>query len=173
MEELLKEDISPNEVGTKVQSIEKLQLDLHRADEVCRAHGQRLTIRRKQVLSLLLQVDKAISAYELIDLFKSNFNRTLPPMSAYRILDFLESVNLGHKLNIANKYVACAHIGCDHSHELPQFLFCQQCQRVDELQGRNTSFTDLANSAEQTGYQLASPQIELNCICNSCLSTTK
>ncbi len=81
-----------------------------------------------------------------------------------------EEMQLAHRLNTANKYVACAHVGCNSSHVLPHFLICQKCSRVDELNNYTAnSLSDLENKAEQTGYQLTSPQIELNGICNKCL----
>ena len=90
-------------------------------------------------------------------------------MSAYRILDFLASVHLAHRLNTANKYVACAYIGCEHSHDLPQFIVCQECQRVDELSACSSNLVALTDEIKQTGYQLSSPQIELMGVCQSCV----
>ena len=101
-----------------------LQQSLQLAEQVCKENNSRLTKKRRQVLSVLLQADKAISAYELIDQFTVHFNIILSPMTAYRSLEFLENMQLAHRLNTANKYVACAHIGCDFSHELPHFLIC-------------------------------------------------
>ncbi len=140
---------------------------LEKAEQVCKKQDARLTDKRKQVLAILLEHEKAISAYDLIAVYEERYQKTLAPMSAYRILDFLESVNLAHKVNIANKYVACAHIGCEHD-DLPHFLFCEKCQRVDELPRQLSQITELTKNLEQTGYQLAKPQIELNCICHQC-----
>ncbi len=150
----------------------QLQERLQLAEQVCLEKYSRLTPIRKQVLTILLQTEKAISAYELMEEFERRFDRELVPMTAYRTLEFLESVHLAHRLNIANKYVACSHIGCDSSHEMPQFLVCQECLKVDELKSQlPNSLSQLTDKAELNGYQLNSPQIELNCICNACLST--
>ena len=51
-----------------------------------------------------------MSAYELVDYCKETYGVSPPPMSVYRILDFLQQERLVHKLNLANKYIACAHI---------------------------------------------------------------
>ncbi len=148
-----------------------LETQLKLAEQVCQEKYSRLTPIRKQVLTILLQTEKAISAYELMEQFEHRFDRELVPMTAYRTLEFLESVHLAHRLNIANKYVACSHIGCDFSHELPQFLVCQECLKVDELKSQlPNSFSQLTDKAQLSGYQLNSPQIELNCICTTCLS---
>jgi Fur family zinc uptake transcriptional regulator len=142
---------------------------IHLAEQLCQQQGKRLTSKRKQILALLLTQKKALSAYELIALFNEQTQSEISPMTVYRILAFHESVHLAHKINITNKYIACSHIGCGHSHELPQFLICERCQRVDELDNVSTNLTEISQQAEQIGYQLSSPQIELSCICNACL----
>lgn len=138
------------------------------AEHHCKVNGSRLTDKRKQVLSGLLQSEKALSAYELVDICKVQFNETLPAMSVYRILDFLQSEHLVHKLKLANKYVACAHITCDHAHAVPQFLICGQCQKVKEISISKTFITELQGNVERAGFNLVSSQIEMDCICADC-----
>ncbi|GAA0814834.1 transcriptional repressor [Colwellia sp. D2M02] len=144
------------------------QLRLTQAEDKCRQLGVQLTSKRKLVLTLLLQAGKAVSAYELIDLFKRNFQQSLPPMSVYRILEFLEQSQLIHRLHIANKYVACRHIKSTPEQTISQLLFCHQCQRVDEIELNQSHLAALDSNIKETGYQLLSSHIELNCICNSC-----
>jgi len=144
---------------------------LQKAQEICMANGSRLTTKRKQVLSILLRSEVAISAYDIINQFHLAFHESLAPMSAYRILKFLEQEHLVHRINISNKYVACSHIGKDHSHELPHFLFCEKCLRVEELEDKNEQNSQLRATIANTGYTLAASQVELSCICNHCLST--
>lgn len=148
----------------------QIQETIALAEQNCKTHGARLTPKRKLILQGLLQSEKALSAYELIDLCKKEFNESIPAMSAYRILDFLQEQGLAHKLNLANKYVACSHIDCDHSHEVSQFLICGQCQKVDEITLKKSTLAELQHNIELAGFSLASPQLEINCICNSCLT---
>lgn len=143
---------------------------LDHADQHCKSHGSRLTTKRKQVLSGLLQSNKALSAYELIDFCKVEFGESLPAMSMYRILAFLQDEHLVHKLNLANKYVACAHITCDHAHAVPQFLICSQCQKVEEISIPKTTIEELQENVENAGFHLVSPQIEMNCLCETCMA---
>jgi Fur family zinc uptake transcriptional regulator len=149
--------------------MENIQACLIQAEKTCRQQGLQLTTKRKLILTALLQVKKAISAYELIELLETQFKETLAPMSIYRILAFLEECHLVHKLNIANKYVACADIINEPPHATAQLFFCQLCQRVDEIKLDPIKVSDLDNKAKQFGYQLLSSHIELNCICNACL----
>ncbi len=149
--------------------MDPLQIQLKLAENNCHKRGIRLTIKRKQVLTILLQANKAISAYELMALFKNKFKQKLAPMSVYRVLNFFESIHLVHKLNTINKYIACAHMDCEQSHQLAQFLVCQQCQHVEEVNTHTFNLENIVQSVEQHNYQLVSPHIELNCICHDCL----
>lgn len=141
---------------------------LDHAENSCKAHGARLTKKRKQVLSGLLQAEKAMSAYELVDYCKEEYGENMPAMSVYRILDFLQEEHLVHKLNLANKYIACAHITCSHDHGTQQFLICSQCERVEEISVGKSTINTLQRSIEDAGFQLERPQLEINCICNNC-----
>ena len=144
---------------------------LNHAEQQCKAHGARLTDKRKKVLSGLLQSKKAMSAYELVDFCKTELGESMPAMTVYRILDFLQEENLVHKLNLANKYVGCAHITCKHAHEVPQFLICEKCQKVEEIRIKESTIAELQASVKQAGFHLLSPQLEMDCICNTCMET--
>lgn len=141
---------------------------IDKAEQQCKQNRTQLTAKRKTVLTGLLQSQKALSAYELTDYCRDELGEPLPAMSVYRILDFLESEQLVHKLNIANRYVACIHIACDHKHEVPQFLICTECQRVKEVSISKSTVTTLRKNVESAGYTLLSPQLEMNCLCDSC-----
>lgn len=142
---------------------------INQAEQRCKAQGTRLTDKRKQILSGLLLSDSALSAYELADYCKSEFGHAIPAMSVYRILDFLQSQHLVHKLNLANKYVACAHITCDHDHGVPQFLICGNCQKVSEIAVAKSTIKALERSVDTAGFRLVSPQLEMDCLCEECV----
>ncbi|MEC8002695.1 MAG: transcriptional repressor, partial [Pseudomonadota bacterium] len=117
-------------------NIKQSKLDsLLRAAEVsCAENGARLTQRRRQVLSVLIQSSSPLSAYEVLDLCNRSATSAMPAMSVYRILDFLEQQLLVHRLSISNKYVSCAHIACDHKHfQATHFLLCEGCSSVEEV----------------------------------------
>ena len=141
---------------------------LQRAEELCRSRGARLTDKRRQVLTGLLDSQKALSAYELTDYCRDELGYQLPAMSVYRILDFLESEDLVHRLNLAKKYVACSHIACDHEHELSQFLICKECYRVQEININKSVMDSLNQSVDVVGFSLSSQQLEFDCLCGDC-----
>lgn len=141
---------------------------INQAEQRCKENGSRLTAKRKQALSLLLKSDKALSAYELVDIYRAEFSDTLPPMTMYRILDFLETEHLIHRLETANKFVACKHIDCNHEHDATQFLICSQCQKVEEVTIKPEIFASLNASVSEAGFSIAHPQLEMKCLCNTC-----
>lgn len=138
------------------------------AQEHCEQRGTRLTEKRKQVLMGLLESDKALSAYELTEFCRDRLGFDLLPMSVYRILEFLEGEHLAHRLNLANKYVACSHITCEHEHDVPQFLICKECFHVKEVGLKRTFINTLEKAIDEAGFHLASHQIELDCVCDEC-----
>jgi len=141
---------------------------INSAEAQCQIRGTRLTEKRKHVLSGLIDSKKALSAYELIDYCKQEFGESIPAMSIYRILDFLKDEHLVHKLSLANKYVACSHITCDHEHGVPQFLICNKCSQVKEILIDRSVISSLTKNVEDAGYRLSGTQIELDCLCQAC-----
>ena len=109
------------------------QTTIKSVEKFCSEQNIKLTTRRKEILSSLLNSDKALSAYDLIKILENQIGSSIPAMSVYRILDFLENNSLVHKLKLTNKYVACSHITCDHEHASSQFLICNDCDSVKEI----------------------------------------
>lgn len=141
---------------------------LDHAEKQCLKSGTRLTEKRRQLLGQLLASGKAMSAYELADNFAKKFQEKISPMSVYRILDILRKANLVHKLNLSKKYIACAHITCEHSHAIPQFLICRQCDKVSEISIQKETIGEIGEQVKLANFQLQNPQLELHCICNDC-----
>ena len=148
--------------------MENVNAIIDQAEQQCSAHGARLTSKRKEVLAALIESNKALSAYELIDCCREKSGKSIAAMSIYRILEFLEQESLVHKLKLANKYVACAHISCSHDHGTPQFLICANCSKVKEISIKPNTISDLENTVKAADYHLLSPQIEMNCLCSDC-----
>ena len=147
------------------------QLDkvLKKAALRCQQQGGKFTEKRERVLAQLVRSDTPLSAYEVADLINKETEQNMPAMSVYRILDFLVSNQLVHKLSSANKYLACSHIACEHQHEVPQFLICRKCQAVKEIGISRKILDELKESVSQAGYRLQNSQLELDCVCENCL----
>lgn len=149
----------------KKQELNKI---MGKAEDICAHSGGRLTEKRKRILELLLNSKTPLSAYEVADAYNQSSESSMPAMSVYRILDFLESELLAHKLSSANKYVACSHIACDHAHQVPQFLICSTCQSVKEIAISKKIIDELDSQVSNAGYTLMNSQLELQCLCEHC-----
>lgn len=151
-------------------SLSKTKLDkiITKAENNCIESGGKLTAKRKSILTMLLSTNTPLSAYEIADHYKETVNETIPVMSVYRMLNFLMKENLVHKLSLTNKYIACSHIACDHAHQIPQFLICDECHNVREVGIKKDIIEALQNSVESADFYLNSPQLELHGICKDC-----
>lgn len=147
---------------------QQLKKIMTKAQDICAHSGGRLTDKRKRILEILLLSKTPLSAYEVADTYNKSSENAMPAMSAYRMLDFLESEELVHKLSSTNKYVACSHIACDHAHQIPQFLICGRCQSVKEIGIAKHIVQELDAVITNADYKLINPQLELQCLCKAC-----
>jgi len=138
------------------------------AEKECRTHGVPITNKRVNIFSALLSLQKAVSAYELADSYEKLFAEPVPVITVYRVLEFLQGKNLVHRLETANKFVACTQFDCTHTHPASQFLICNQCLKVKELGMSAAKFEELKQTIEQAGFYLDTSQLEMNCICSVC-----
>ena len=138
------------------------------AEQKCVQGGIRFTKRRKQVLSVLIEADVALSAYEIAERCNADSDSNMPAMSVYRILDLFQEQNFIHKLEIANKYVCCSHISCSHEHNRSQFLICGSCRHVEEINLSEDAVKVLQTAASAAGFSAISPQLEIKGRCAQC-----
>ena len=141
---------------------------LQNAELICRDAGVRLTVKRKRALALLLEAPSPVSAYELIDLYHARYGESHTAMSAYRKQNFLVEETLAHRLNSVNKYTACEHINCNHAHDLPQFLICDNCQSVSEASIQKHTLDQLRADILKSGFSMHNQQLELHGLCSKC-----
>jgi Fur family zinc uptake transcriptional regulator len=110
-------------------------LDLIRdAESLCEQRGKRFTPMRRRVLELILESERPVKAYDLLEALKPGAGAAKPP-TVYRALDFLIGLGLVHKIEALNAYIGCAHRqDCSLSHgpgEM-EFFICSQCGQVEE-----------------------------------------
>ena len=130
--------------------------------------GTKLTGNRKAVLLLLQQQQRALSAYEIIDLLRPQIGRIIHPMLVYRCLDFLLARQLIIKLVSVNKFSALP----DGMTEPGQCLICEHCQAV--------TFSASSNPLQQqrrkiaaSGFKLNQQPVEFHGICQACQKDKK
>ena len=146
----------------------KFEIKLKYVYSLCDQKKVKLTEKRQQVLYSLLKANIALSAYELLDCLKLDFDQDFAPMTVYRILKFLEEHSLVHKLQSTNKFVICAHISDCQVRKTPQFLICNSCQKVDEIFIEDELIDAVHSNIKATGFYISEPRFELNGICRNC-----
>jgi len=138
---------------------------ISQAQTLCKSRGARLTPVRQRVLELVWQSHQPLGAYDLLaSLAQEGFNSA--PPTIYRALEFLGQQGLPHKLVSINAYVGC----CSPEKPHPgHFLLCQDCHQAQELDSQHLDLA-LKLSAEQHGFKVQQPTIEVAGTCERCLS---
>jgi Fur family zinc uptake transcriptional regulator len=134
------------------------------ASEICRANGAQLTDLRRLVLTLILEAEGPLTAYQLLDQLRQVRKGAVPP-TVYRALDFLIENHLIHKLERLNAFIPCAE--ADHGHHAVQFLICGTCGTVAEIEDVDVSKA-LAQAAQKAGFQPSNALVELDGTCALC-----
>ena len=140
-----------------------VEAQLERAAEIATRHGAQLTELRRQVLSLILQADGPLTAYQLLDRLRETRKGAVPP-TVYRALDFLLEQRLIHKVERLNAYIACIESGHPHP---AQFLICGTCGAVTEIEDRAAAAA-LQHAAEQQGFHTRNAVVEIEGTCALC-----
>lgn len=149
-------------------STDAIQMVLNQAENKCLEKGAKLTTKRKLVLQQLIESKRLLSAYDIVDRIKKYAKSSMPAMSVYRILDFLESVKLVHKLESQNKYIACRHIQCNHNHQSAQFLICNNCNYVKEINIEQSVMDTIGFAADDENFDLTFSVMEFKGLCHAC-----
>jgi len=134
----------------------------------CEENGIRLTERRRQLLETILGQARPVSAYELVEAVREDHAARVPVMTVYRVLDLFAEAGIVHKLRSSNSYTACAHLACSHVHDAPQFLICEECAEVEELDTRKRDIERMTREAREIGFHVRDRQLEIYGVCKRC-----
>jgi Fur family zinc uptake transcriptional regulator len=145
-----------------------LKVRLEGAERICRDAGLRLTAKRRRLLETLLRAKTPLSAYELADAHRREHDEDLPIMTVYRMLDVFMEAGVVHKIRSTNRFLPCSHLACDHPHAGAQFLICDSCGFVREMDFGDKEIAQLDRKARSTGFSLNREQLELHGICDDC-----
>jgi len=136
------------------------------AEILCVTNGTQLTALRRSVLTLVLEASFPLTAYQLLDQLKKTRKSAAPP-TVYRALDFLIENRLVHKIERLNAFISCN--DADHDHHDVQFLICDKCGTVAEIEDHAVSRA-LAKAAEKQGFHPHTAMVELDGTCGACTS---
>lgn len=137
---------------------------LQRAQRYCDLHQQRLTPNRREVLAILANSHKPMSAYDILDAMRPKHQSVKPP-TVYRALKFLLDAHLIHNIDATNQYLVCSHLGQSHQ---AQLLVCDRCGDVQEVQLSAYIQQQLLQSANEFSFQLVAQPLVLHGICQRC-----
>jgi Fur family zinc uptake transcriptional regulator len=141
---------------------------LNTAESLCLQRGKRLTPIRRKVLEILLQQQRSLKAYELLDEIRQVQPGAAPP-TVYRALDFLIEEGLIHRLDAINAWTACLD-AAGEPHDL--LVICTQCGAVAEFSDPVLS-RQLAEKVAGAGFVLANHETELRALCEKCHALAK
>ena len=134
------------------------------ATRICRQNKSRLTTLRRRVLELIWVGHEPVGAYEILDMMKREGEKKVTPMTVYRSLNFLMENHLVHRIASRNAYIGCNHPEVAHN---GQFLICQICDRVTEIEEDAIS-RSLAEGAARAGFDNVRAVIEIEGRCRDC-----
>jgi Fur family transcriptional regulator, zinc uptake regulator len=131
--------------------------------QILRSGGYKVTRARRQVLVVLDEAQKPLSAYEIQKLLKQE-DKYLNHVTIYRILDLLCHLNLAHRILSTGGYVKC---GLGKQPGCHRFLVCRKCGAIiefasEELCREENDFA--GNFGFHTEYHLS----EFSGLCASC-----
>lgn len=152
----------------KAKSSAAKQQALKRKEEevlsYCRRHHIKLTPLRQQILMLLIRENQPLTAYSVLALLKEH-NLKAQVMSVYRVLDFLQSHGLVHRIEHLNAFMPCQKRE-PHAH-VSQWLICTACGKAEERIEPLFAEGVMALSAS-ADFVVNTQTIELRGLCATC-----
>lgn len=148
-----------------------IQARLQAAEQLCAEKGVRFTPLRRTVYQLILEADKPLGAYDLIQSLQhsrkeqaGNEAKMVAPPTIYRTLEFLLEFGFIHQLTSINAFVPCCHPRDEHN---AVFLLCNECERVQEFSGMPVQ--DIVGYVKnEVGFQVMQSVMELKGLCQTC-----
>ncbi|MEG3638467.1 Fur family transcriptional regulator [Magnetococcus sp. PR-3] len=137
-----------------------------RAEMVCTQNHARLTVLRKEVLTILAASHRAMTAYEILEEMVVGGTRKPAPITVYRTLEFLMSMALVHRIESRNAYFVCYQHG-DHHDQAVQVWICRSCGVVAETNSPQM-VTLIPQLAQEIGFKTVSTIVEVEGECRTC-----
>lgn len=129
----------------------------------CEKQQIKLTPLRTKILDIILGCEKPVTAYEILEILQKDKPKA-QVMSVYRIINFLLSQGLIHRIESLNAVMVCNHLETQH---ISQWLICSQCETTKEYAA--PAVDEVIKSIEsETGFYVTSPTVELLGLCADC-----
>ena len=119
--------------------------------------------RQMDVLNVLKQHDKPMTAYAILDQMKPDEPGLAAP-TIYRALAALTEQGLAHKLESMKAFVPCR---CAHETSVPVLAVCDACGTVEEHDGAPV-LSKLNAISTQSAFQATRHIVEIHGRCQTC-----
>lgn len=120
-------------------------------------------IRQSDVLDVLQDHDKPMTAYAILDQMKRDEPDLAAP-TVYRALAALTDQGRAHKLESIKAFVPCR---CKHDAAVPVLAICEDCGAVEEHDGTRL-LSELSAISEQTAFNARRHIVEIHGRCQDC-----
>lgn len=131
-------------------------------------HGYKLTKPRRQVLEVLDEAEKPLSAYDVHRLLLQQ-GKHLNRVTIYRILDLLCRLNLAHRVLSGSGFVKCNLGAVDGCH---RFMVCRCCGAIQEFVDRELCAEE-SRFAQNLGFHTEHHLSESSGLCADCYRVSK
>jgi Fur family zinc uptake transcriptional regulator len=125
-----------------------------------------LTKNQALVFDKLSASDAPMSAYDLLDALRDEGLKA--PLQIYRALEKLQALDLVHRLESINSFVACAEPKCHHQSGFAAFAICDNCGTVTEFADEIVA-SRLAGWATERNFKVEKTSLEIRGLCTSCM----
>jgi Fur family zinc uptake transcriptional regulator len=127
------------------------------------------TTLRRDILQILWQSSTPLKAYDILDQLKS-FRTNPKPPTVYRVLDFLASNGIVHRLDNIQSYVLCSNYAERHEVAKQLIMLCQTCNQ--SMETSNLEMQALIQSlAKKADFSLNTQILELTGQCKKCAAS--
>ena len=127
-----------------------------------RPKSKDLSPHSKKILELLNDSKKPLSAYEILAELQGT--GISAPQTVYRALNSLVELDLVHRIESLNSFVACHNKEEDHG---KQFVICKACKSVLEIHDHR-----ICNFIKEIGknlrFKIEHEMLELTGLCSQC-----
>lgn len=136
---------------------------LDKAYNHCISKGYRYTEPRERVLKILVNENRPLGAYEILEKLSREVKNP-KPQTVYRAIQFWHEEGFIHCIDSLKSYVVCLH---GHHVGQTQFLICSYCDFVKELDKATDAAAAYA-AANQVGFSITNITIEIKGRCKNC-----
>lgn len=128
----------------------------------------KLTPLRKDILTIFINADKPMSAYEVLKQLKKVRDGAEPP-TVYRVIEYFIEKGIVHRIATENKYILCTDQNHKKSNDPAIILVCKKCHHSEEVFDKKLidGFRLLTQSHQ---FFLDNPTLEITGFCQDCAS---